>query len=119
MEVCTNMDVWNKNAVCTTLAIGLTLYPIAVSPSLSPLPILMDDSHLILGESSPIAVNSSSTVIYSEVLPKQRKLEALATDLFGQMRRMTKEEQESTDRYIMSISTPTGDSFWSGDWGLK
>lgn len=41
------------------------------------------------------------------------RLERMAKESFGEMRDATKEELESVDRYIKSISKPTGIDFFS------
>ena len=40
------------------------------------------------------------------------RLEELSNSLFGEMRDMTPEESEAHNRYISSISTPTGVNIW-------
>ena len=44
---------------------------------------------------------------------KSNNLNNIALDLFGEMRDLTEEERNAYNRYIESISKPTGVNFWS------
>ena len=60
--------------------------------------------------SNTILDNTSSQNIYIAKTP--RKLEKEAYEIFGEMRKATKEEIEGVDNYIKKISRKTGVNFW-------
>jgi len=43
---------------------------------------------------------------------KYKNIEQVAESLFGEMREMTPEESEAHNKYLSSISTPTGINIW-------
>ena len=63
-----------------------------------------------IGDNSCLARYSFNNIYIDK---ENTRLERMAKESFGEMRDATKEELEGVDRYIKSISKPTGIDFFS------